>query len=108
MSETDCPERQWVLDEAGKPRLAKTREEVRAMWDDPRRIVEQTDVGRYRVSTIFLILDHGSADGPPVLWETVISDPDHEVSCQRYRTRAAAETGHCEAVVEAGRLMGAR
>jgi hypothetical protein len=45
------------------------------------------------VSTVFLVFDHGF-EGPPVLWETMVFGGPDDGWQQRYRSRAAARTGH--------------
>jgi hypothetical protein len=67
------------------------------------RHVGETDVKGYRVSTVFLGLDHSHGDGDPVLFETMVFDPAGEsVSMDRYCTWAEAEAGHTMAVAALG------
>lgn len=41
------------------------------------RIVKQERIGKYRVSTVFLGLDHNwNPKGPPILWETMVFKGD--------------------------------
>ena len=71
------------------------------------RWMVQENAGPYVVSTVFLIIDHGYDDGPPVLYETMVfpTNPDgtlsslNEFDSRRYRTRAEAIEGH-KAMVE--------
>lgn len=66
-------------------------------WADRR--VDQTIVGPYRISTVFLGLDHNFGSGPPLLFETMCFDGnDTEVNCIRYETWEQAEWGHKEIV----------
>lgn len=60
--------------------------------------VSLTNLGRTRISTVFLGIDH-SCFGPPQLFETMIFglSADEEYM-RRYATRAEAEAGHAEAV----------
>lgn len=54
-----------------------------------------------RVSTVFLEVDHNfSGDGPPILYETMLSRPDGEFMDwqRRYCTREEAQAGHAEAL----------
>ncbi len=69
-------------------------------FDDPRRVVAQTTVGKVRVSTVFLGMDHrfGLGDGDPVLWETMIFGGKHNDYQERYTSRADALAGHTLAV----------
>jgi hypothetical protein len=43
-------------------------------WDDfDNRVVSQTEYGPYRISTVFLGIDHRfGSDGPPILFETMV------------------------------------
>lgn len=65
------------------------------------RHVAVTRIGGFRVSTVFLGLDHSFCDVPPLLFETMIyNDQDHEWLDyqERYSTWAEAEAGHRRAV----------
>ena len=71
------------------------------------------EIGPYVISTVWLGLDHGFGDGPPVIFETMVfaseawyadrRDPDHlpliEFDCQRYCTEEEAQAGHDEMVL---------
>lgn len=50
------------------------------------------------VSTVFLGLDHGFGDGPPLLFETMIFSDYGGGDERRYSTWAEAELGHMEEV----------
>lgn len=56
--------------------------------------VEFFTVGDARVSTVFLGLDHGWGEGPPVLYETMVFGGPLDGECERYCTRAEAVAGH--------------
>lgn len=79
-------------------------EDLRIWFDGPlARRVAFTEVGPYRVSTVFLAMDHGFG-GPALFFETMIfSDPNSfsESYCDRYATAAEARAGHKEAVLMA-------
>ncbi len=63
------------------------------------RHVAVTMVDGIRVSTVFLGLDHGWCDGPPVLFETMIFGGEHDQDYQeRCCTWAEAEAMHKKAV----------
>lgn len=49
-------------------------------YEDPKnnRQIAVDVVGDVRVSTVFLGLDHGFGEGPPVLFETMIFEGEHE------------------------------
>ena len=63
------------------------------------RVVAQTDVGPYVVSTIFLGIDHQFGKGPPLLFETMVFiDGDAEDYQRRCATWLGAERQHARMV----------
>jgi hypothetical protein len=67
------------------------------------RQVAVTEIGKYHVSTVHLVLDNSrQADGPPICFETMVftgdEDDPHNTECWRYPTEAAALAGHDQAV----------
>lgn len=68
----------YVLDDNGNPRPATMEEWVKMFEDSEGRIVKQEYVGKLFISTVFLGLDHGWGNGPPVLWETMVFHPNPE------------------------------
>jgi len=62
------------------------------------RQVAHDRVGDVRVSTVFLGLDHGYGDGPPVLFETMIFGGPHDQYQERYSTWEEALDGHLKAL----------
>lgn len=50
------------------------------------------------VSTVFLGLDHSFGDGPPVLWETMVFNGEHDQDQWRYTSQEEAIAGHSHAV----------
>lgn len=88
----------WIMDDDGATRLARTHEEWRGAWNRNRRVGDTT-IGDVRVSTVFLMIDHGYSDeGPPILFETLIFGGPHDQEMWRYATRAEALAGHAAAV----------
>lgn len=47
-----------------------------------------------RISTIFLVLDHGYGDGPPLVFETMVFGGRYDCEQRRYTTIEGAEIGH--------------
>ncbi len=90
----------WVLDKGGEPKQAKNLHEWgRFLNTDLSRVVKQEMVGRVRVSTIFLSLDHNWGDGPPILWETMVfGGKFHEFQKRCSGGREQAEAMHAETV----------
>lgn len=65
------------------------------------RIVGKANVGEFRVSTVFLGLNHASSDSVPAQWfETMIFPKDnyHDLECWRYATWDEAVRGHAHAI----------
>jgi hypothetical protein len=75
-----------------EPDLYKwVRQAEAAKWS-----VQQTTLGKIKVSTVFLGIDHSFGDGPPLLFETMIFGGKYEEDeyQERYSTWAQAEAGH--------------
>ena len=91
----------WKLDDEGTPVPCRDPIEWSKWFEttmDGSRHLGDTRVGRYRVSTIFLAVDHNwYGTGPPILWETMVftrkgrTFEDYE---RRYSSRDAALDGH--------------
>lgn len=70
------------------------------IWKKTNRVVAKTDLpGGAHVSTVYLGLDHRYGYGPPLIYETIVFNPD-EVDMQRYSTREEALAGHAEMVAK--------
>jgi len=53
------------------------------------------------ISTIWLGLDHGHGEGPPLIFESMVFPEDgnmSELECRRYSTYADAKAGHDELI----------
>lgn len=63
----------YILNKKGEP-VAEKNLMVWGKWmGSPSRIVKQKMVGKVKVSTVFLGLNHRfSSKGPPILWETMV------------------------------------
>lgn len=79
-------------------------------------VTSASDPGiKYRVSTVWLGLDHSHGDGPPLIFETMVfaDEPDPEryqgafnpdpawmdMLCRRYTNELDAQLGHEETVI---------
>lgn len=76
-----------------------------AIWlQKANRFVALTQINEYRVSTIFMGIDHShGAGGLPVLFETLVFKSAHswdEIDGRRYHFWSEAEKGHAEIVAE--------
>ncbi len=58
------------------------------------RTVAKDTIGESEVSTVFLGLDHGSSDGSPMLFETLVFGSEHDGEMERYTTWDEAVAGH--------------
>lgn len=90
----------WMLDADGEP-VATDDALVWGVWmESADRHVLDERVGRVRVSTVFLGLDHNWHDTrAPVLWETMIFGGVFDDNQYRYRSRLDACRGHVAAVL---------
>lgn len=97
--------RYYVLD--GKRVVPVPGDDVRVWgrWleSEKHRHVAISQIGAYRVSTVFLGLDHSFRDdGPPLLFETMVFHVDHQPGqemlgiCERCSTWKEAEKQHDE------------
>jgi hypothetical protein len=98
----------WRPTPDGRAEPCDREESCRLFETDAVRRVALTEVNcggaTYRVSTVFLVIDHGfhrhsEPNAAPVLWETMVSGPEGFLDYQdRYTSRADAEAGHARAV----------
>jgi len=65
------------------------------VFDHRRVAVDQSADGAVHVSTVFMGLDHNfGADGPPILWETLVFGGPLDGQGARYASHQAALDGH--------------
>lgn len=88
----------YVLNDDHSVREAELMEWVVAFNDMDRRRVALDKIGNASVSTVFLGLDHSFGDGPPLIFETLISGGEHDQEMWRYSTWDEAVAGHKAAV----------
>jgi hypothetical protein len=97
----------WILDKNHEPVKCTLMEWAQWMEVHSNKIVEQTEIKGYMVSTVFLGLDHNfGGKGPPVLFETMVFRADDwnkfdkkkrglpEQDMNRYCTWDEAMKGH--------------
>lgn len=88
----------YILDENHEPVPCESDAEW-GMWMCGRnKIVEQSQVGEIKVSTVFLGMDHSFSGGDPTFFETMIFGGPLDQNMWRYRTWEEAVTGHAEAL----------
>ena len=85
----------YILDENGNPKAVDAVTWADSLEKADRKLA-QDSIGSLRVSTVFLGVDLNFSDkGPPILWETKVSDlPDDEEVVEQYSSRADALEGH--------------
>ena len=88
----------YVLDESGNPLQEPDVIKWARWFETAERHIGNDRVGDVQISTVFLALDHSFADGPPVLWETLIFGGEHDQYQKRYCTRDEAIAGHAKAL----------
>lgn len=88
---------QYILVE-GKPVLEPNLNKWGSWMGTSERIVKKDDIGKVKVSTIFLGLDHNYGIGTPILWETMIFGGKHDQYQKRYSSLEDAQHGHKYAI----------
>lgn len=93
----------WTLNAEGEPVECDFLAWLQWFENGEARVLRQDQVGSFKVSTVFLGVDHGWGDGPPLLWETMIFDDRTHAEAfdgyqERYSSRRAALDGHHRAV----------
>lgn len=89
--------RHYILDEnknAVKVDLITWAEWCLKDRDDSHRRVGDTQVGKVRISTIFLGSDHNLGNGKPLIFETMIFGGQWDEETERYSTWGEAKKGH--------------
>ena len=76
-----------------------TADEWARLFADERHIGDD-DIDAVHVSTVWMGIDHGCGDGPPLIFETMIFGGEHDQECWRYATEQQARAGHAR-IVEA-------
>lgn len=91
----------YIQDSEGNVKEATTEEYLEARKDFSRFVVKQELAGGYRVSTVFLGINHQFDDpnDPPVLWETMVFGVGrHSGLTCRYSSMEEAKEGHAHIV----------
>lgn len=95
--------------EDGRTPIQATMEEWSAWEMDARKTqasfdrmkrVWLTNIGGYRISTVFLGLNHGWMSEHPLIFETLADGPEGWEEMERYSTWEEAELGHFQIVEE--------
>lgn len=89
----------FILDGKRNPVPAKSTIEWAEWFRCNDKRIAYTEIGNVRVSTVFLGIDHGWFEGPPILFETMIFGGEHDGEQRRYETWGEALKGHDDAVL---------
>lgn len=84
----------YIYDGHGSPILADLLTWCVFFENDSNRCVAETFVGEGRVSTVFMGLDIGLGEGPPILWETLVMGGP----CNNQKERCAGGKEQAEAM----------
>lgn len=85
--------RYWIL--VGEEIFSASQEEWAEFFDKEERFLWQHDIGEHsHVSTVFLGIDHQWGSGPPLLFETLVTDGPLADEMHRYSTYEQARLGH--------------
>lgn len=98
----------YILDDEGNPKPEPDLMKWAEWFEDQQkkghknpRVIKQTRVKGYFVSTVFLALDYSFVGGMPMLFETMVWDRnDKDIYQDRHSTRQKAEVAH-ERIVNA-------
>lgn len=92
----------YILNARGEPVPEPNLLKWAHWFDRANRTVHRDMVGPLRVSTVFLGLDHSFGAGPPVLWETMVFDPEGDYHYQSRCTggREQAEAMHARVLAD--------
>jgi len=91
---------EWYIEKDGEI-VQKPMLEAAKWMETADRIVKREMVGKYRVSTVFLGLDHRfGRGGPPIVYETMVFEGGDfsDLDSNRYCTKEEAISGHKEMV----------
>lgn len=87
----------YITDDEGQPVPCPDLMRWARWFERPgNKIVIRSYAPDVMVSTVFLALDHGFGDGPPVLWETMVfcDGTCRDRDSARYTSRYSALRGH--------------
>lgn len=88
-------------------KLDKNKNPVRISLEEAAQVINQDRqvltniVGGHYISTVFLCIDHGFGDEPPVLFETMVFEGTSvgvDIDCNRYSSYEEAIQGHIDMV----------
>lgn len=104
----------FTLDKNNQPQPERDRRAWMTWYEHADRRVALTEVGHFRVSTIFLGRPYplnNVKGGPPFIFETLVFDGEGNIMAfgmRHYREWETAARGHDAVVVEAQRQLGVR
>lgn len=103
------PDRPMYFNRYGEPMTLD--EWGRSYGHHERKVLRQTHVYGYMISTVWLGMDHNYFGGIPLIFETMVFAPERtaflDLECRRYSTLTEAHLGHDEVVSMLLHLIGA-
>ena len=90
----------YILDENGNPKVESDLLKWGEWFETADRHIGIDKIGKVKISTIFLGLDHSFGRGKPVLWETMVFGGKFDGEQKRYFTKKEALTGHKKIVAK--------
>lgn len=90
----DVSSKKYILDENDNPVLCEDLIEWAKWFENATRRVRETHIGKSRISTVFLALDHSFEGPPPILYETMVFGGKCDQYQLRYATKEQAVVGH--------------
>jgi hypothetical protein len=88
----------YILDEQGNPKEEPNLIKWAKWMETAKRHVALDKIGKVKISTVFLGLDHNFGAGKPLIYETMIFGGKHDQYQERYYTKEEALEGHKKAV----------
>ena len=62
----------YNLDINGEPITENNKDTWYTVFSNPKRVVGSDIIGKSKISTVFLCLNHNFGNGAPILWETLV------------------------------------
>lgn len=90
----------YILDEGNNPVVCDVLEFAKWMGQNSDRLrVLEDHIEEYRISTVFLGINHNYGEGPPLLFETMVFQEEGDsLYCVRAATWEEAERQHLKAI----------
>lgn len=94
----------YILDKNGNPKEETDLMAWGKWMETADMIVGKTTIGKVKISTVFLGLDHNFDGGKPLIYETMVFGGELDGEQMRYSTKQEAIKGHEEIVKKVKQL----